>query len=168
MLPSVPIFQVYDFFRQHIWYLISTISTIRQDRQRQKQQKYFGDQLNGYQREKKTQCIGSFSFWLEVGVWGAPTKCTWSRPILRCICRQKALSIVFDIIRSFTIQMIWQSANFNELSQIVKGRIFLGDGGDRKVEIKLESCLQRRSAQILLLFTSGSSQDKINPIQTPT
>ena len=166
MLPSVPIFQVYDFFRQHIWYLISTISTIRQDRQRQKQQKYFGDELNGYQREKKTQCIGSFSIWLEVGVWGAPTKCTWSRPILRCICRQKALSIVFDIIRSFTIQMIWQSANFNELSQIVKGRIFLGgDGGDRKVDDKagkLPSTSQRSNFTPFYLRLE-SRQDKSHP-----
>ena len=67
MLPLVPIFPVYNFFRQNIWHSIfdqfyfhhifgDEMSVIRQDRQQTKalvvQQKYFGDQLNGYEREE--------------------------------------------------------------------------------------------------------------------
>ena len=42
-------------------------------------------------------------FGKEAWRWGAPAKCIWSRPILRCICRQKAPLIVFHIIGSFSI-----------------------------------------------------------------
>ena len=64
MLPSVPIFPVYDFFRQNIWHSIfdqfhfhhifgDEMSIIRQDRQQAKALVvHFGDQLNVYLREE--------------------------------------------------------------------------------------------------------------------
>ena len=67
MLSLIPIFPVYNYFRQNIWHSIfdqfyfhhifgDEMSVIRQDRQQTKalvvQQKYFGDQLNGYERER--------------------------------------------------------------------------------------------------------------------
>ena len=64
MLPSVPIFPVYNFFRQNIWHSIfdqfhfhhifgDEMSIIRQDRQQAKALVvHFGDQLNVYLREE--------------------------------------------------------------------------------------------------------------------
>ena len=64
MLPSVPIFPVYNFFRQNIWHSIfdqfhfhhifgDEMSIIRQDRQQAKALVvHFGDQLNVYLGEE--------------------------------------------------------------------------------------------------------------------
>ena len=64
MLSSVPIFPVYNFFRQNIWHSIfdqfhfhhifgDEMSIIRQDRQQAKALVvHFGDQLNVYLREE--------------------------------------------------------------------------------------------------------------------
>ena len=64
MLPSVPIFPVYNFFRQNIWHSIfdqfhfhhifgDEMSIIRQERQQAKALVvHFGDQLNVYLREE--------------------------------------------------------------------------------------------------------------------